>query len=984
MLQSINDLSIKHLLLGINNVGSVHLIDIPSKKARNYLRGTDPTSFKQTCRALEKIKHSCTNSEFKKSILFVRSSSIFDGTEIGQLLSDRCPNESNNLIVKYSLHEIVTYINKYAFELEDLADCAVKILESLNVGDINTALEYCSDLADMKGASVFLIRQLSYITNRYQLLELDDNEVLRKIEYMKQRISISRCPFIDGAVTQLSNLRTSHIATSKRIYEIDKLFNGIHIAKSFINPIPNDKSEFESVLSDYFSFSLFDSYLYLMKLLKFNLSFIPSTTVERSLEEAYERISSIQFNPEGMYKKVDEDVGYYFLRESFLFSEQPNALQFQIVHGYYYVNALNSKRANQIVTPIIEEYFSDISELEQLNHTTPAMYEIRSDKYNSSTCGMLENSTALVYVLGRKQGQLSPNEQDLFVELMSYTRDIGEICPKEYLASIASSAKCQRLQLVVNCLITLNHKSQLSEHQLRSVIQDYCIQQFNGDLNALVQHLYSISPAVAEHLLLTCDETFLATLFRIVDRPVDAIQVRADMLNWYGKMSGEERYLDRAKTLKIDIQINKEKGTIDDSRIYVDPFKYTQWFEDQMVGKLTMALDNVMISEHPVVNLNWKNTGVGSTDEVINLLLACYKEFCDNRSFGIASYLGRRIRHGTFEGTASTELRALSSNEEYAHLFDDKEFSSRFGEWMKRYEDMIYALKNNVLQIKSKRKPEGCFSTDIDSPAKNVVADQLIYEILRIYSKRTGVVRLPSVIIDYCWRLAEFDLVTTKKLLSERKSSHGVFSYSPKHGSSTHKRQYSKFSQEVNSLTSQKFGLMASWFNKPTYASPSTDIYLLFNAVISEVKDSFPEFEPKIDLGDKIFTINGGTYYVIYDALFVLIHNAAKHGKPDGRIHFKVSILEERINAIRIELYAELDSYEAVTKALDNIEEAQLLAKGDADDYESKSGIRKLKKLENEGSISELSFSPSEEGNMLCFEFHFELDSRGKYDDIDS
>ncbi|MGR5268666.1 hypothetical protein ACPV5R_13015 [Vibrio astriarenae] len=984
MLQSINDLSIKHLLLGINNVGSVHLIDIPSKKARNYLRGADPTSFKQTRRALEKIKHSCTNSEFKKSILFVRSSSIFDGTEIGQLLSDRCPNESNNLYVKYSLHEIVTYINKYAFELEELLECSVKILDALNAGDIKTALNYCSDLADMKGTSVFLIRQLSYITNRYQLLDLDDNDILRKIDYMKQRISLSRCPFIDGAVTQLSNLRTSYIATSKRIYDIDGLFNGVHIAKSLINPIPNDKSEFESVLSDYFSFSLFDSYLYLMKLIRFNLGFIPPISLEQNLEKAYDRISAIEFKPVDMYNKIDEDVGYYFLRESFLFSEQPNALRFQIVHGFYYMNALNSKRTNRIVAPIVEQYFADIKEIGQLNHTPTKNYEIRSDKYSSDTCGMLENSTALIYVLGRKQGQLSPSEQDLFVELMSYTREIGEICPKEFLSSIASSAKCQRLQLVVNCLITLNHKSQLSEHKLRSVIQDYCIQQFNGDLNSLVQHLYSISPAVAEHLLLTCDETFLATLFRIVDRPVDAIQVRADMLNWYGKMSGEEHYLDRAKTLKIDIQINKEKGTIDDSRIYVDPFKFTQWFEDQMVGKLTMALDNVMISEYSIVNLNWTNTGVGNTDEVINLLLACYKEFCENRSFGIASYLGRRIRHGTFEGTASTELRALSSDEEYAHLFEDKEFSSRFDEWMFRYEEMINALKNNVLQIKSKRKPEGCFSTGIDSPAKKVVADQLIFEILRIYSKRSGVARLPSLIIDYCWRLAEFDLVTTKKLLSERKSSHGVFSYSPKYGSSAHKRQYSKFSQEVNSLTNQKFGLMASWFNKPTYASPSTDIYLLFNAVISEVKDSFPEFEPKIDLGDKFFTINGGTYYVIYDALFVLIHNAARHGKPDGRIHFEVSMLEERINAIRIELYVELESFEAVKEALRNIEEAQTLPKGDADDYESKSGIRKLKKLENEGSISELSFSPSKEGNMLCFEFHFELDSRGKYDDIDS
>lgn len=41
-----------------------------------------------------------------------------------------------------------------------------------------------------------------------------------------------------------------------------------------------------------------------------------------------------------------------------------------------------------------------------------------------------------------------------------------------------------------------------------------------------------------------------------------------------------------------------------------------------------------------------------------------------------------------------------------------------------------------------------------------------------------------------------------------------------------------------------KIDLMASWFNKPNYASPSTDIYLLFNAVISEVIGNVSHFEP--------------------------------------------------------------------------------------------------------------------------------------------
>ncbi|WP_053349805.1 hypothetical protein [Vibrio alginolyticus] len=984
-------------MLSTNNQDVFHLInsylkgsrqtqiqDIKSKKARNLLRGINPSSFSSTRKALSKIKKTCKYSDYKMAVTYVRSNPKFEKNDVGQFLNISCPKGMSD-IERFTSTEITTQINNYEEQLLPILEAAKNILYLLKDNKLEAALESSCELADRKGASVFLIKVLSFISNRYQFLNMEDTQILSKLDYMKTKISLSKAEFVEQAVSQLSNLRISHLAVCRRINDLPDDFVGALIVKSFIHPIPSEQDEYISTLNAYLSFSLFDALLYIQMLDGVDLPFSVSKLVNSELRNEYRALSSIEFSPDTMYGEVDENSAYYYLRECFLFIEQPKALKFLSVHSHYYSDFKSARPLPITVKKMVQEYFKGLTSLEQLRYSSMQHSEINWDIYDASTCGMLENSSALVHLLALKEGRLTPEEQNLFVKLMSYTRDIGEICRPEYLETLSNSCSENILKLVTQCLVSINNKSQFSDHQLRSIIQDYCMSDFDGDLIELLKALYQISPAVTEHLILTCDETFLSTLFYMLDRPIDALQLRADMLHWFGEIMEDDIYIDRAKTLRIDIQLNKERGAIDDSRIYVDPLKYKQWFEDKMVSKLTMVLDNFMHSNNPTMLLDWskKSNAIGSSEDLIDHLLSCYNEFCNNKVFGIASYLGRRIRHGTFKGTAITEVSSLAKSEEYHYLFEDKDFRSKFDIWLSQYESMIEDLVKTSLQIKSKRKPHGLITTDIDSPAKKASAQQLVVEILRIYSTRTGVVRLPSLIMDYCWRLAENDLAKTRKFLSEKKSSHAVFQYTPKNGNLHLRKHYSRFCQEINSVTSQKFGLMSSWFNKPSYASPTTDIYLLFKAVISEVKGNVSHFDPEVDIGDRRFSVNGGTYYVIYDALYVLIHNSAIHGKPDGVIHFFVSKPDERA-AIRIQLMTELNSSYDVEKAAVKIESALNESNDDAHIVEGNSGIKKLKKLEKEGSISNIRFNANKEEKLLGFEFYFELNSRGKYDDIDS
>lgn len=968
----------------IPNLGTQKVLDIKSTKARNLLRGIDPSSYSKTKLALEKIKKRSSHLDYKKSILYIRTSPIFSGNIIGQLFNHSCPKGLSETL-DFSPNLIATQIELYKKELTLIVDCADEILNFLKKNELRLALDSCFKLVELKGASVFLIRLIYFINNRYHYLGIDDKVILKDIDKLKKVIRLSNCGLIEEAAMQLSNLRTSHLAICKRINDLTESAPNNYIVKSFTNPIPRNSEEFIYTLNALFAFSLFDAFLYLQLILRLDLPFVPDIKFINILDTEYEKIASIEFQPIDMYENIDFDSGYYYLRECFLFVEQPKALRFLSVHGYYYSDFSTQLAPTPFAKNLIRRYFLGLTNMEQLRRSEMEHVELNWERYDSNTCGMLENSSALIYLITKKEGHIEDNEQKVFIELMSFSRDIGETCHPDYLECIASIANNHELKLVAQCLISINKKSHYTEHQLRSTIQDYCLECFNGDLNKFLQHLYFVSPAVTEHLILTCNETFLSTLFHLMDKPVDALRVRADMLQWYGEQTKEERYLDRAKTLRIDIQLHKEKGTIDDSRIYVDPLKYSQWFEDNLVNKLTVVLDNVLLNDSQFMKLDWntKSNSIGNNEIVIDYLLTCYQEFCENKNFGIASYLGRRIRHGTFDGTAITELHKIKNKKEYVRLFDDIDFKKAFEYWLKSYDGMIEELKNTYLHIKSKRKPNGLISTEINSVVKKQVANQLLVDILSSYSKKSGVIRLPSLIIDYCWRLVEHDLIEIKKVLSEKKSTFGVFRYTSTKPNNDLRRQISKFTQEVNSLTAQKFGLIASWFNKPNYASPSTDIYLLFNAVISEVKDSVSDFNPIVDLGERRLFVNGGTYYVIYDALYVLIHNAARHGKRDGIIHFLVSKPADR-NAIKINLMSELESIEALRFASSQIEKELIIADENAHIIEGNSGIKKLKNLEHEGSISDVRYDSNEEDILACFEFYFELGNVGKYNDIDS
>ena len=174
-------------------------------------------------------------------------------------------------------------------------------------------------------------------------------------------------------------------------------------------------------------------------------------------------------------------------------------------------------------------------------------------------------------------------------------------------------------------------------------MEDLAFKYHEGCLVKLVEAYQFTHPYVAEYIYDISTEDFLAKLNKLAPHRSDIPEIRASLHEWMARFTKDDHYLQRARAVRIDHQINRVRNEIDDHRIYVDPSRFSSWLEDEMM----IELNNAIIS----TGTDKKGQSVTCDETVISLVMTqSYSAFCSNAVFGISSYIGRRIRHGTFHG----------------------------------------------------------------------------------------------------------------------------------------------------------------------------------------------------------------------------------------------------------------------------------------------------------------------------------------------
>lgn len=953
----------------MNTVNFQKINEIRSVKARNILRGVfGNSSISEAKKLLNRIKRECSVKDYKMSSEIIRGHSIFENNPIGRYFNKFFPSILDDDI-QFSIDEIAKSIKYNKVKLLDLMASCNEVLMQLAKKDYAAALGAATDVAKDGGVSIFLLRCLYFVRNH----NLNDVKVIKEIDDTLSELNVGSVKYVSLAIRELSSPKTDYFNICEKI---NNSANGVLniIAKNFIDHVPRNKKIFIETFGAYYKFSILDAFLYYKTTCQLELPFCYDLMIEdEELSNGYHQLVNVDIEPQQFYEKSDELAGVNFFREAFLLIEQPKFFKYRTVHGSIY-NRSDDKDLHRIPLERIRlnDHFMGVSTISGIGNGLNG-FELNISKYRTETACNFENSNALIYCLEKKGGQICDEELE-FVRLMSATRDIGVICPRYYIKTIIENAKRNELKLVATCLHHIKEASQLNEHDLRRVIQEIVVSDFDFNITALLDYIYEKSPSVTEHLIQICDEPFLSKLFQVVRNPNDAIENRANIFAWYGNKIGDQSYLERAKNLRIDVQINKEKGTIDDSRIYVDPVRFTQWITDRNLSKLTILLENIYSeTDVAVVTINWEKVKIGIShfDQVGSILLDCYEEFCSNKIYGIASYLGRRIRHGTFKGTGIKEVRDFASDEKNEKLFLNKEFEDAFNSWMKNYELALDQLRDRHLHIQEKSKPDGLISKEFKSNNKRATAHHMMQAVINSFSTNKNGLEIPYIITEYCWRLIEEDLTSVRKFLMESKARCAVFRFDGNVGGRSHQREIQEFCQELNAITADKFRMISMWFNKPSIASPAADVVLLFKAVVSEVKGLFNDYTPDVVVNECSFPISGGLYFVIYDALYILIYNAARYGKKEGTLEMKLSIdyVQKLINiAIISEMLHDCEAEKVELSILSALQE-------DCEDalvVEGRSGIKKLKRLEQDNYIQGVKYW-FENGNV-CSSFNFGVD----------
>lgn len=951
--------------LGIHSLSSI--------KARNLMRGIiSNTEFSHVTKTLKKIRQSCSEKDFQLSVEIMRESVIFKKNSIGRDFGRTFPvpmsQESTPL---FQPGFINLKINQKKIKLEKLIRLSIQAVSEISKLQLKESLKYYQEIIKEDGVSIFILRNLQFIRNH-----LSNQSDIDNVDAILSEISVNNIRYISMVTRELSSGKTDYFNISDRIKNSTKNTNTL-IAGSFLDHIPRSENEFFETLNSLYIISLFDAFLYVARLQEVNLPFVPK--VNKRLYSIFEDLSNINFDANIFYQSEDSDIGITFFRESFLLIELSNCFKFRTIHATLF-NSFEEKESRRIPfeRQLLEKYFRNLRKINDIGNDD-SLQKILVEQYDAKESCAFQNSSALIYFLEKTDGQVESNIKELeleFVKVMSRTRDIGLICPTQHIENIKLNACSDELKIVAISLSHIKQKSQLKEHDLRSALQEAANKEFDGDFTELLEYLYGISPSVAEHLVQTADETFLSKLFQIIKNPNAAIQERANILEWYGNKVNDISYLERAKNLRIDVQINKERGTIDDSRIYVDPVKFTQWVNDKILDNFAILLESLpQPVELNVPNLNWEKvkTGINSYEQLASLVLICFEEFCSNKIYGIASYLGRRIRHGTFKGVAYNEIINFTKDEKFSKLFSNREFIDIYNPWINDYEKALDELRDQYLHILDKKKPNGLIVPILNSNNKKIIANHLLHALLKSFSTNKSCIELPYIILEYCWRLVEEDLAGIRKFVMERKAHYAVFRTPYLINQNQNQREIQEFCQELNSLTADKFRTIESWFNKPSIASPSAEIVLLFKAVVSEIRALFPPYRPRVTVNDYGFMLNGGTYFVIYDALFILMYNAAENGKIDGDLAMELSLDETAGKKhVSITLTSELNPNDCLEDVRQSITTA---LEGDYEDaliFEGRSGIKKLRKMEQVGYIEDVKYDFGD--NTVIASFSFRID----------
>lgn len=602
-------------------------------------------------------------------------------------------------------------------------------------------------------------------------------------------------------------------------------------------------------------------------------------------------------------------------------------------------------------------FFAEASEIRGLIAEDDHPFEALPATFKSETAGFLTRTCALVRAC-RNEPDFSQISAEEMAALMGQTFEVDRLLSTDQLRSASASAKDPFVRLILQTLLRAQSSATKDNYAFKQLLQEYVRGFHEGEMIGFLKKVHALNKNVVHYFVNLLDETMLSQMPFLISSSEAIFETRAQMLEWFAEIEGDDLAASKARQLRLDRKIAAARGMINETRLNIDAVRFRQWVEQR---KLPDFSDFVRQSSPNLPQLSeLVDRSKNSTQflaahrepatKALQAFAACYDEFCRNPDFGIASFLGRRIRHGTLRGTL------LNGRPEPSEVDLPPAITSQYTSWCADFSSSIDALTGRLYFRTKTTHKDGFLSSEIDSEQKWQIALVSLTRIFDDSQRDHGIQNISILIEQACWLIFELELAKVRTSIGEARARWG--SLKVKHSGSDN--QVAAFERDVNVSVGDQFTTVTSWFRKPPNISPIAEIRHVISVVIQEANDEYVGFAPAIEFrGDTELQLSGATYYVVYDALTIAVRNAAKHGAHPGTVTIDANVRDfNDAKLLEVSVSSFLKEGDDVASALERIREAGEQGAIGADVVEGLSGIRKLKKMEIERSI--MSFRPDQ------------------------
>lgn len=719
------------------------------------------------------------------------------------------------------------------------------------------------------------------------------------------------------------------------------------IAHFCFNPLTNDISALAEHLGSAYQFSLIDAAILL---LAHSDEGIVEVDVPRAVIQAWRSLSGSNIDKMVWFKPSNPYSDYWAFRAAPAFLEYGDLRKFRLALEPLFdlPSSYNRSARSPHHTAAFFDGVSGIGDIVPPSgrYSVSAIPD-RFDQYNA---GLLARSCAVVWVCDRAPDFSTISAEDMAL-VMGETFNIDRLLSTDVLRKGLDSAVDSFVQLIMQTLLRAQSASTRDNFNFKDIFQHYVRDNHGGDILEFMKRVETLDRKIVQYFVNLLDETMLSQMPFLMESSEAIYETRARLLEWYANVTDDQLTRDKAKQLRLDRKIAAVRGVINETRLNIDSVRFRQWIEQNKLADFSDYVRQSLSNLPPITELldrSKKETQFLTahrepTTLALLALVDCYEEFCRNPDYGIASFLGRRIRHGTLRGTL---LNALPNS---ADLDLPQMSSAQYEAWARTFSESIDALASRLYFSSKNANRDGLLSAQIDEEAKWSLC---LVTLTRIYAQAQydhGIMFVPGLIEQFCWLVFEIELAKVQSFIADARSSWGTLKLRHAYSDDA----IAAFERGTNIAVGDQFNTVVSWFRKPPNISPIAELSHVIQVVIQEAKDEYATFSPSVSITENsALELSGQTYYVIYDTLTIAVRNAAKHGSHPGNIEIGTSIDDVgAAKTLKITVISDLRPGDFADAALARIENAGQAGATGADVVEGLSGFRKLKKMEAERSI---------------------------------